>query len=224
MPKVKLPKGSPSLDMTPMVDLGFLLVTFFILTAKFRPTEPVQVTIPASHSEIILPEKTLLVTIDKDGRVFFDLSGKEVRAEMLRRVVSRYGNVKLTEDQVNRFAVMATFGQPLERIGQYLDGDEKKRAQMDAMPDAGIPCDSLNNQLKDWILDGYASYINDAIAHGISEEELRKNDKLRLSYAIKADGDTDYDKVQKVINVFRDQQIFQFNMITSLESEAPAVN
>ncbi|MFM1898639.1 MAG: hypothetical protein RL577_879, partial [Bacteroidota bacterium] len=35
MPKVKMPKSSPSLDMTPMVDLAFLLVTFFMLTSSF---------------------------------------------------------------------------------------------------------------------------------------------------------------------------------------------
>ncbi len=54
MPKIKMPKSSPSIDMTPMVDLAFLLVTFFMLAASFRSSEPVQVTTPTSVSDKII--------------------------------------------------------------------------------------------------------------------------------------------------------------------------
>jgi biopolymer transport protein ExbD len=58
----------------------------------------------------------------------------------------------------------------------------------------------------------------DAQAKGVSMEELRKNDKLRLSYAIKADGETDYGKIEAVVDIFRDKEIYQFNMATSMET------
>jgi biopolymer transport protein ExbD len=217
MPKVKIPKGAPALDMTPMVDLGFLLVTFFMLTAKFRAPEPVMVDTPSSTSNEQLPEKVMMVTVDTDGRVFWDMSGKEARAQMITDMMAAHPELKLDEKDINRFAVMGPIGQPLTRLAEYIRGDERARTEMDATT-AGIPTDSLNNELGEWITAGYGGFVKDQNDKGVTIQMMNEDKELRLRYGIKADGDADYEKVERVIDIFRDKEIFIFNMVTDFEA------
>ncbi len=217
MPKIKMPRSSPSLDMTPMVDLAFLLVTFFMLTSKFRAQEPVVVDPPSSSSQILLPENVMLITIDTAGRVFFDLTGKDIRRNMLQNVATKY-KVTFTEQQYQRFAVMGTFGMPVVELPAYINADEKKRTLIDKTA-TGIPIDSLNNQLSDWVQEGYNAAERDNMAK-FPDGKAPKDKRVR--YAIKADGMTNYTKVKKVIDIFRERQIFQFNLITNLKGAGPA--
>lgn len=60
------------IDMTPFVDVAFLLLIFFMTTTSFKPPEPVQVKLPSSHVEFKVPESdVLVVTIGKDGELVF---------------------------------------------------------------------------------------------------------------------------------------------------------
>lgn len=195
MGKAKVHRTPPSLDMTPMVDLGFLLVTFFMLTATAAPDEPVAVDMPSSRSEIKMPETDiLLITVADDGKVFFNMDGKYNRQELLKSMGERY-NVQFSDEEVARFAVMSTFGLPIGQLKEFinLDPDERKKVNQ-----PGVPVDSLNNQLKDWIV--YSRMANP---------------KLRI--AIKGDSDTSYPVVERVINTLIDNKVNRFNLITNME-------
>lgn len=211
MGKIKIPKSAPSLDMTPMVDLAFLLVTFFMLTAKFRVNEAVPVLPPSSHSEKILPENMLQVSIDTAGRVFFALDGQEVRRNLLARMGEKY-KVKFTDADAKRFAVMTEFGVPMTQLTAYIKGGEKERLQIDKQT-PGIPCDSINNQLGDWIAFGWNEKKTWEANNKISKEN-------GCRIAIKADGQTNYKVIKRVIEVFQDRNLNNFNLITNMETEA----
>jgi len=142
-------KGTPTIDMTPMVDLAFLLVTFFMLTATAIPDEPVSVDTPSSISEIKIPEKNVLtITIGKDSRVFFNVDGQYTRATLLKSMGDIYG-VQFTPEETHTFAVISSVGVPMGGLKQFLNLKPEERK---AVEQPGIPVDSAHNELADWVL------------------------------------------------------------------------
>lgn len=61
MAKVKMKRHGYHLDMTPMVDVGFLLLTFFMLTAKFKSSEEsLTISLPKADTTMMkLPDKDI---------------------------------------------------------------------------------------------------------------------------------------------------------------------
>jgi biopolymer transport protein ExbD len=209
--------GSPSIDMTPMVDLAFLLVTFFMLTASFRMAEPVTVDPPSSIGDVSLPENHIMVTIDDNGRAFFGISNPVAKMAALQELGTKY-NVKFTPEQVKKFSGLTSFGVDIKDLPRYIDAKEDERQKF--QPQKGVPLDTItpNNQLKDWIAIGGREAVK------IYQEAKAKADEAgtdfkaeKPRYAIKAGSKTKYVYVKDVIKTFTDLKIFQFNLITSLE-------
>jgi biopolymer transport protein ExbD len=98
MPRVKVARKSTAIDMTAMCDVAFLLLTFFILTAKPRVEDPVKAEVPTSTKEKLVPEDNLgLITVGGNGKVFYSVTGSDVRVETLKAMGDKY-NFQFTPD------------------------------------------------------------------------------------------------------------------------------
>lgn len=216
--------GAPALDMTPMVDLAFLLVTFFMLTASFRMAEPVVVDPPSSIGQVDLPDNHILVTIDDRGRAFFGISNSTAKMAALREMAAKY-KVPFTEEQVVKFSGLPSFGVDIKDLPRYIDAKEEQRKNF--QPQKGVPLDTItpNNQLKDWIAIGGKHAVqtyNEAKQKALDANQEFKAEKPR--YAIKSAAKTKYIYVKDIVKNFTDLKIFQFNLITSLEGGGTVIN
>jgi biopolymer transport protein ExbD len=210
MAKLKMAKKSTSIDMTAMCDVAFLLLTFFILTATAKVPEPITIDTPNSTVKSKLPDNNLvLVTVGKgDENVFVDIKGRELRKKTLELMGAEYG-VTFTDKQKDQFALMESFGVPIEQLGGIIDmsGSERNREGLQK----GIPFrDSIgnNNQLKKWIYT--ARQANIELTGGAGDE---------LNFAIKGDAKLQYPKVKKIMDIYQDQKINTFDLVTGLRGK-----
>ena len=205
MGKIVMKKKSTSTDMTAMCDVAFLLLTFFILTATAKTPEVLPVDTPQSTVQTKLPADNLsTLTIGKvQGKsvVFFDLKGKDVRKKALEFMSDKY-DVSFTEKESEEFGLMESFGVPIQNLKEILN---MKAADRSKAGQPGIPKDSLDNQLKDWVL--YSRKAN-----------IEVNDK-ELNFAIKGDAKEQYPAIKQVMDVLQDQKVNSFNLVTGLRGK-----
>ena len=198
---IKMKKKSTSTDMTAMCDVAFLLLTFFILTATAKVPEVMPVDTPASTVQTKLPEKDLATLTVGKGKVFFDIKGKDVRLRTLELMAQKY-NLTFSDEDQKKFAIMESFGVPVQNLKQILDmkPSERKNVQQ-----PGIPKDSLDNQLADW-------------AQNARIANIELHDK-ELQLAIKGDAKEEYPIIRKVMDILQDQKINSFSLVTGLRGK-----
>jgi len=198
---VKTQKKATSIDMTAMCDVAFLLLTFFILTATAKIPEALPVDTPQSTVQTKLPETDLATLTIGKGKVFFDLKGREVRKRTLELMGQKYG-VEFTDDEKSKFSLMEGVGVPVANLKQLIG---MKTAERSKAGQPGIPKDSLDNQLAEWVQ-------NARIAN------IELNDK-ELQIAIKGDAKEEYPAIRKVMDILQDQKINSFSLVTGLRGK-----
>lgn len=202
MPKVKVPRKSTAVDMTAMCDVAFLLLAFFILTTKFKPDEALSVVTPKSVSTKPAEQKdVVLITMDKEGKVYFSVSDDATaeKGEIID-VVDQLKTLGLTEQEKAAFKRSGSFvGVPFSQLKSYL---QLSPEQLKSFKSPGITVtDTLNNEMVTWMRAAATAF---------------QGSKMNL--LVKGDNDAKYPSFKGVIDAFKKNEIFKFQMITDPEN------
>ncbi|NIF03836.1 biopolymer transporter ExbD [Chryseobacterium sp. Tr-659] len=199
MARVKPKRHGVVTDMTAMCDVAFLLLTFFILTTQFKKPDVEQIKPPSSISEKLLPDASLMtINATPDGKFYFQpVENASERLALLDKMGKKYG-ITFDNNQKAAFQKVQAIGVPMNQLKGYLDmpADEQKNYKSPT----GIPMDSTNKQLIDWV-----------------KESLSVNPDYKL--AIKGDVTTQYPKVKGLFEGLRDIDFLKFWLITSQEGK-----
>ncbi len=207
MPSVKIAKKSTDTDMTPFVDIAFLLLSFFIMATKFKPVEPVKVETPSSvSSDILKEENAVLITIAPDDKVYLNISSKnpDDKADVGAVIegINTARNLNLSPAEIKSFSTVPIIGVPFSGLKQLLD---LPLAQQEKIGQPGIPVlDTLNNELVWWIGEAKKAYAG-----------------TKLIYLIKGDNNSKFPAFEAVVNALRKNDEYKYFLITAQEG-APA--
>jgi hypothetical protein len=117
---------------------------------------------------------------------------------MLEKMGTEY-NISFNQAELKEFSLINSFGLPISQMKSFLALKQEEREAEVFAP--GIPCDSLDNQLRNWV----------STARGINKE---------FRIAIKADQTTPYPMIKKLMETLQDLNENRYNLITTLETSA----
>jgi biopolymer transport protein ExbD len=200
MPRAKIPRKSTTIDMTAMCDVAFLLLSFFILATKFKPPEALSVTTPSSvYTKIALESNVVMVIMDKDGKVYFSVSDKNVpeKGEIISTINTQKG-LNLTAAEMKTFTnnPSSFIGVPFSQLKSFLD---KNPEDLKGVIMPGIPTqDSTNNELRDWVAAAVSAFQGE-----------------KMNIEIKGDDAAKYPSFSGVIWAMKKNDQLKFQLITS---------
>ncbi|WP_183566820.1 ExbD/TolR family protein [Mucilaginibacter sp. SP1R1] len=197
MARIKVPRKSTAIDMTAMCDVAFLLLTFFILTAKVKTDDPVPIDIPKTSIQQPVPEADFATVSVGSQKAFFGLEGTDLRKQTLIQMGEIY-KTTFTPDELTRFSTITSFGVPFNQIHQFiaLSAEQQKKLNQ-----PGIPRDSVSNELFNWIREARKATV---ALHNV-----------QLRVAIKGDSKEEYPVIKDVIGILQKQKVNKFSLITN---------
>ena len=200
MPKVKVPRKSTSVDMTAMCDVAFLLLSFFILTTKFKSDDGLGVVTPNSVSTKATDDKNVvMVTMDKEGKAYFSVGDNNTAEKQdIIDMIDQGKNLGLSAKEKAAFARSGSYvGVPFSMLKSYLD---LSADQVKNFKSPGIPLDTANNELTVWMNAATRAFTGS-----------------KMNLLVKGDNNAKYPTFKGVIDAFKRNEIFKFSMVTNPE-------
>lgn len=204
MPSVKIPKKSTDTDMTPFVDIAFLILSFFIMATKFKPQDPVEITTPNSVSSEVLPtDNAVMILITKDNAVMFSALSEKDPGVMDRIIqgINTKRSLNLTPAEMANFRKTPAVGVPFTGLKQLLslDPEEQKKLKQ-----PGIPVlDSATNELVWWINEAKSSFA--------------QTSSRTMKILIKGDGNSKFPTFDGVVSALKRNDELKYNLVTTPE-------
>ncbi|HTK81001.1 MAG TPA: biopolymer transporter ExbD [Bacteroidota bacterium] len=122
MPKIKPKRMGIRMDMTPMVDVAFLLLTFFMLTTQFKPPEEVQIVLPSSHSAFKLPEADVMtVTLSRDNKIYLGFDSQKMSGRIFGEENKLRAAMEVTTKELPDMLIRARIANP--KLRTVVKGD-----------------------------------------------------------------------------------------------------
>jgi len=158
-----------------------------------------QIKPPSSISEKLLPDASLMtVSVTPDGVFYFQpVDNGTEKIQLLDKMGEKY-KMTFTNPEKVAFAKVEAIGVPMGQLKSFLNLPAEQQKTFKATE--GIPMDSTNKQLIDWV-----------------QQSLAVNPNYKL--AIKGDVTTKYPKVKSLFEGLRDIDFLKFWLITSQEGK-----
>jgi len=184
-------KASIRIDMTPLVDVIMLLLTFFMLTATFKAaeSEAVEVTIPKTlyTDTNKVPERDVMtISVTNKGDVFLDVDNYNIRREVFGDPfgIGLYHPDSTTQSEV-------------EQTGKVGDKDVKRTVVKLDKQQFEDKIRALKNELR----------------------KVYDNPKAEFKVILKGDKDADYGAIEDLITSFNETNTKVFSLVTMIKHE-----
>ena len=110
--KVRTEEEDAQIDMTPMLDIVFIMLIFFIVTTVFVKEAGIEVNKPDASRAVLHKNANIFVAITADGKVWLDK--REVSPESVRANIERLLTEQPTDYVIIQADVKAKHGRVVE--------------------------------------------------------------------------------------------------------------